>query len=215
MPGAAVSPVGAQHAPAADDLLDRGAAHTADPENCGFAADEVDDGRLHADAARSAVEHDPHVGAEIGTHVRGGGRAHTPEPVGRRRRHSAAERREQLERDRMVGHPQAHRVAPARHLGRHSFGIAAHDDRQRSRPEGGRELPRRLGHVTRELVELRGAGQVHDHRMVGGPALHLVEPAHGIGARGVGTEPVDRLGRECHELAGAQGVDGACDVGHQ
>ena len=46
----------------------------------------VDDRRLDADAARTAFEHEVDVVAEVGAHVRGGRRAHPPEPVGRRRR---------------------------------------------------------------------------------------------------------------------------------
>ena len=81
-------------------------------------AGDVDDRRLDADRARTAVEHEVDVGAEVVAHVLRGRRAHAAEPVRRRRRDAAAERVEQRERDRMVGDTDADRVAPARRLGR-------------------------------------------------------------------------------------------------
>ena len=56
-----------------------------------------------------------------------------------------------------------------------------------------------------------GARDVHDHGMIGGPALHREQPAHRVDVRGVGAEPVHRLGRKRDELAGAQRVDRARD----
>ena len=82
----------------------------------GLVAGDVDDRRLDADAARAAVEHDVDVVAEVGAHVRGGRRAHAPEAVRRRRRDAAAERVEQRERERMVGHADTDGVAAARRL---------------------------------------------------------------------------------------------------
>ena len=70
---------------------------------------------------------------------------------------------------------------------------------------------RDVGNVEREVVELRGARDVHDHRMIGGPALHREQAAHRVGVRGVGAEAVHGLGRERDELAGAQRVDRARD----
>ena len=45
----------------------------------------VDDGRLDADPARTTVEHEVDVAAEVGAHVGGSRRAHPAEAVGGRR----------------------------------------------------------------------------------------------------------------------------------
>ena len=42
---------------------------------------------------------------------------------------------EQLQRDRMIGHAHAHRVAPAGDFGHDALGVATHDDRERAGPE--------------------------------------------------------------------------------
>ena len=68
---------------------------------------------------------------------------------------------------------------------------------------------RDVGHVARDLVELRGARHVHDDRMIGRPSLHREQASHRVRVRGVGTEPVDGLGRERDELARAQHVSRA------
>ena len=47
-------------------------------------------------------------------------------------------------------------------------------------------------------------GDMHDQRVEGGPALGGEDAGDRALARGVGAEAVDRLGRERHELAGAQ-----------
>ena len=67
-----------------------------------------------------------------------------------------------------------------------------------------------VGRPVGELVDRR---QVHDHGMVGGPALHRVEPPERVGRRRVGAEAVDGLGREGDEAAAAQHLRGACDLG--
>ena len=54
--------------------------------------------------------------------------------------------------------------------------------------------------------------EVHDHRVVGGPALHGEEARERRRVARVGAEAVDRLGRERDEPARAQDRGGALDV---
>ena len=42
---------------------------------------------------------------------------------------------------------------------------------------------------------------MHDDRVVGGATLDLIKPLDGYRVRGVGAEPVDRLGREGDDVA--------------
>ncbi len=100
-------------------------------------------------------------------------------------------------------------VAPAGRLGGDAIRVAAHDDRERARPERRRERVRDVGDVASELVELRGARDVHDDGMVGRPALDREEALQRVRVRGVGAEPVHGLGRERDEPAGAQHLDRA------
>ena len=106
-------------------------------------------------AARSAVEHDVDVVAEVGAHVGGGRGAHAPEPVGRRRRDSAAERAQQRERDRLVGHPQRRpcRSPPVTSSGTRS--VRAQHERERPGPERRRQPRARRRDRRRPLGELR------------------------------------------------------------
>src|ERR1700737_2006373 len=55
--------------------------------------------------------------------------------------------------------------------------------------------------------------QMHDHRMIARPAFDLENLAHGGRIGGIRPEAVDGLGREYHQIAGAQGFDGFFDFG--
>src|ERR1700722_8946576 len=52
---------------------------------------------------------------------------------------------------------------------------------------------------------------MHDHRMIGRTPLDLENLAYGGGIGGIRAEPIDGLGREYHQFAGAQGLDGFFD----
>ena len=74
----------------------------------------VDDGGLDPDRHGPPSRTRSTRVAEVGPHVGGRRRAHLAEAVGRRRGDSPAERLEQLEGHRVVGHPQADRRAGRR-----------------------------------------------------------------------------------------------------
>ena len=81
-----------------------------------------------------------------------------------------------------------------------AVGPLAQHERERTGPE--RRAPARARRRVRRCAYSSsvGAGRdVHDHRMVGGSALHAVQPAQRVGVRGVGAEPVHGLGRERDE----------------
>ena len=100
----------------------------------------------------------------------------------------------------MIRYSQADRVTTAGHLGSDAFGVAPHDESERSRPEGAGERTGAVGYVDRELVELLGPPDVHDHRMVGRAALDREQTLHGLRVRRVGAETVDGLRREGDEV---------------
>jgi hypothetical protein len=182
-----------------------------DPGDHRLGAGAVDDGRLHSHPARPAVEHAVDVGAQVGPHVGRSGRAHPPEPVGRRRRDPTAEGAQQFERDRLVGDPQPHGGPPPGHRVGHPVASAQH---QRERPGPARigERPRGLGHLGGPVGERGRVGEVHDHRVVGRTALDRVEPRQRIDVGRVGAESVDGLGREGDEAAPPQHRDRRRDL---
>ena len=69
----------------------------------------------------------------------------------------------------MTRNTQANGILSAGHDIRH-FVAALEDQGQRPRPECARQGERLLG-MLRAHIELLGVGQMHDQRMVGGPAL--------------------------------------------
>ena len=66
--------------------------------------------------------------------------------------------------------------------------------------------------LRRPSPELVGGREVHDQRMVGGAALHVEDPGDGVRLRGVGGEPVDRLGGDDRQPTGAQARGGPFGV---
>ena len=206
-----------------DQRFDTFAGDRSEPQDRGFRSRAVDDGRLDPDPARPAVEHDVHVVAEVGAHVAGGRRAHPPEPVGRRRRHSPTELPQQRERDRLVGHPQADGVEPAGHRVGHVRGPGQYQG-ERTRPAGGGEGRRDRGDLGGPTwPSCSDPPEVHDHRVVGRATLDREQPVDEHRRGGVGTQSVDGLGRERDESTGPEqvggvrdgGVGGRLDHGHQ
>ena len=89
---------------------------------------------------RSAVDDQFDAPAQVGQHVRRRGRRDVAGPIRRRRHHRPAERRQQVLRHRMVGHPQRDAVEPGGgEVGDRAAGSLRHHQRQRSRPECLRE----------------------------------------------------------------------------
>ena len=76
---------------------------------------------------------------------------------------------------------------------------AGHDHRERARPEG---LGERLGGGVRRsgpALKCRSRLDMDDQRVVDGPALGPVHPRHRFRLLGVGSQPVDGLGRQAHD----------------
>ena len=78
-----------------------------------------------------------------------------------------------------------------------------HHERQGTRPEGLRQ-----GAGLRAEQPFAAGGilvrQMGDQGVEARPPLGVVDPCHGLSRVGVGAEPVDRLGREGRQAAGAQ-----------
>ena len=88
--------------------LDGVARHAAGAEQCGH-AEARHDGGLNADARRPAIHDQIDPSFEIGQHMLRGGRRHVAGLIGGRRDHRLAERFQDVERHRVIGH--AHRDA--------------------------------------------------------------------------------------------------------
>lgn len=86
--------------------------HHAGPQDARDLARGVDDGRLDADLAGAAVQHEVDGITELRTDVVRGGGADLAEAVDGRGCDTAAEGRQQREGDRVVGHSHGHRLQP-------------------------------------------------------------------------------------------------------
>jgi len=82
--------------------------------------------------------------------------------------------------------------------------LAAQHQRERAGPECGCQRARQRRHVGRHLVELLDRRNMHDQRVVGGPALGVKDPRHCGGIERVRTQAVDRLGWEGDQTAAPQ-----------
>ena len=132
----------------------------------------------------------------------GGGRRDMAGAVGRRRDHRPAERREQIARDRMVGHAHRDAVeAGGGELGdrtvRRASAAPASAAPARTPPRAARRR-RRSARAARAAASV---GHMRDQRIERRPALGGIEPRHRLAVGGVGAEPVDGLGRERDEAA--------------
>jgi hypothetical protein len=96
---------------------------------------------------RAAIEHDAHRRAELVAYVGGRGRTDMPKAIGRWRGDATAELVQQLQRQGMVRHAQAHRILPAGDGVDHRR-MALEYQRQGAGPEG-------VGEAVRHFPECR------------------------------------------------------------
>ena len=179
----------------------------------GCIAGEGDDRRLDPDGARAAVEYRRHGIAEIVGDVLRRRRRDAAEPVRRGCGDAAAERGEQLARDRMRRHAQADAVLAAgddvRRRAMRAEGSAS-AGRARTRPPAFSRLPARC--APSPSFASRRCKWTITGWSAGRPfAAKMRRTASGL--RGIGAEAVDRLGRKRDQHAGAQPIGGAGDRG--
>lgn len=203
----------AQARTAAEDAGDLVGADGTGPQDDGHAAGEVDDRGFEPHLAGAAVEDQRHPATEFLAHVVGGGGADAAEAVGRGRGDAGAEGAQQLERHRMIGHPQPDGVLAAGDEVWNAL-VLLEDQGERAGPEGPREGDGVLGDFPRPGHDLPGVGQVHDQGVVRRAALGGEDLGDGVRVEGVGAEAVHRLGGQRDKLALAQQLDGALDVVH-
>ena len=148
----------------------------------------------------------------------GRGRADTAEAVGRGSGDTGmlsgngGEGAQQTERDRVAGHAQADGILAASDGIRHP-GLLFENQGQRAGPEGFHEFPRHGGNLLGPVVDGVMAGDMDDERMVGRPALGGKNLGDGDRVGGIRPQTVDRLGREGDQLACADQLDGAGEIG--
>ncbi len=172
----------------------------------GATARAVDDGRLDADLAGAAVEHQQVV-AELVATCAARGRADAAEAVGARRgdaRHAEAARGLAAARARPDAPGSAGRWSPARRPRRRAMpGRRAHDHRQRPGPEGVdqalRDRRQRVGEARRRR---RASATWTISGWLARPALEREDAGDRGVVVGARAEAVDRLGRKGDQLAG-------------
>lgn len=174
------------------------AGHSAGPEDGRGLACDVDDGRLDADAAGTAVQDEVDGIAELRPDVVSRGGADRAEAVGGRGGDTSAEGREQREGDGMVGHAHGHRLQATRGFQGHPA-AAPQDQRERPWPEVLGQQARRLGHVLDPVAQMLCAADMDDQRVGRWTSLDLEDARDGSGILGVGAQSVDS-----QNLAGAQ-----------
>ena len=132
--------------------------------------------------------------------------------VGRRRCDRAGaddrERPQQLQRDRVIRHPQPDRRPAGRHELGDGRGRRQHQ-RQRPRPEGRRQVVRHRRPPRGLPLRKHNVRHMHDQRVGRRSTLHLENPRHGPIRRRVRPEAVDGFGRKRHQPAAAEDVGGA------
>ena len=138
--------------------------------------------------------------------------------VRRGRDDGAAEGGEQCVRDRMRGHAHRDGVEPGqRKIGDIAIRLFGEHERQRPGPECSRQLFGRAGEDAGGARRV-GAGNVRDQRIEGRPPLGRIETCNGLAVTGIGTQPVDRLGRKRDQPAGRKAAHRGFDrlvVGRQ
>ena len=187
-----------QHRLAARGLELRARQH-ARAQQHGLATRAIDDGGFDADRARPTVEYQQ-VLAEFFLHVQGGGRADAAKAVGAGAGQAGAAGCEQGQCHRVRGAAQADRVLPAGRSGCHA-GAARQYQRERAGPEGRHQSRGKVWHFAGVVGHLRGAGHMHDQRMLRRPTLGGKNQGYcGIVGR-IGTQAVHRLGWKADQAA--------------
>ena len=93
-----------------------------------------------------------------------------------------------------------------------NVGRAWQNHGERSRPESLRQLVRRLRHLADPAMQEARGIQMNDDRVIGWPALRGEDLAYRRRVLRICPQPIDRFGRECDELAVAQGLYGGLDL---
>ena len=201
--------------------LDLGARQAARPQQ-DRPVEAGHDGGFDADRRRAAVDDQVDAAAQIGQHMRRGGRRDMA-GAGRWRHHRLAEFRQDGAGDRVIGHSAARWSAARRSPAPRPRNRAAWDHQgERPRPQGLRQ-PLRIGIEAAEPAGRRQVLDMADERIERGPALGLIEPRHRLAVAGIGAEPIDGLGREGDEAARGEAarrglhrrLAGADDAGHR
>ena len=166
------------------------------------------DAHLAAALALGAAQHVDLMGAQVVHHVLRPRRADVAEAVRARRRHRHSRRCQQLERERVVRAAHADEAGAGGDLVG-QLGAGAGHDRERSRPEAFAQSAQKR-HAARlqpdQSLRRLLRGHVANNRVGARPPLHLEDAAHSGGVERVGTQPVDGLRREGHQLPSHQCV---------
>jgi len=112
----------------------------------------------------------------------------------------------------MIGHAQRDGRQPGGHEIGHGPRAARKDDREAAGPEALGESMRDSGPMLDNVLRLIDVGEVNDERVERRPLFNFKDSRHGRWICCIGTEAVDRLGRESDESAG---VNALCRLGHR
>ena len=150
---------------------------------------------------RPAVDDQLDTAAQVGEHVLRGCRRHVSRAVRRRRHQRAADRGQDVARDRMAGNPHGDRIEARGGKFRHrAIRTPGQHQGEGARPERRRQ-PFGVGVEAGKRPRGGSVGHVRDERIERRSALGLIEAGDRLGVGGVGAEPIDGLGGEGDEAA--------------
>src|SRR6266851_4788565 len=195
-----------------DHLFELRAGDEAGPQQARLIVETGDDGRLQAYRRIPAVQDDADRIAQLIAHMLRLGRTQSPVAIRGWCRDAATEGVQQLLCNGMRGDADSDAVLPACDDVVDVFRLGQYQG-QGARPEFRGQLFRdrwQRGHPAAQIPRIV---QMHDHRMIGRTPLDLENLAHGGRIGGIRPESIHGLGREHHQIAGAQGFDGFFDFG--
>jgi hypothetical protein len=181
----------------AREFLER---NTAMPQEARRTTDiESNDARLHANIGCVTEQDCVDAPIELFEDMVGGGGGESPKAIRTWRSDRRSSGANEGKRRLVSWQTHAHRFEPGTYEPR-NFGSRRGNDREWPWPEGIREdADARIGKGTlgEKVGEVGTIGDVHDERIKGGATLRLKDACDGGRIEGIGTESVDRLGREC------------------
>ncbi len=166
---------------------------------------------LDADRRRAVIDDEIDAAAQVGQHVRGGGRRDVAGAIGRRRHHRLAEGGKDFPRDAVAGNPHRDGLeARSRKLRNRAPRRLGQDERQRPRPEHFRKAFR-IGIEDRQRPRGRNIGNMRDQGIERRPAFGLVKTRDRLSVGRIGAKAVNSLGREGDEAAGLEAMHRVAD----
>ena len=171
----------------------------AGPQQPGPAFRQIHDGGLHPHPTRAAIHHGGNLSVVIVEHMLGSGGGGLAGNIGGGRGNGHPGQADDFSRHGVVRAPQGHGGKPTGGALRHILPGRQHHG-QGAGPEGRRQSISRLWDIVAELLHLAGIPDVQNQRIILRPALGLKNLRHGGFVQAVGSQTVNGLRGNRHQL---------------